>query len=253
MTGNDPLGYRAKFGVVTPSVNTVVQPEYDAMRPIGVTNHISRIHIPEKPIDGDAGFQELVAAIDGALDDAVASVLTCEPTCVVMGVSIEAVYQGGIGAARAIEARLNERFGRITLIHAADALPSALRALGVDDGAVSLVTPYMPDADPHLKRFVQELGYDYQEAIHLRAPSPVQISHVTEDELRRSLTELAAKKPRAIVQFGANLSMARLAGEAERWLGLPVIAVNTATYWHALRRNGIVDRREGFGSLLLNH
>jgi maleate isomerase len=239
--------------VVTPSVNTVVQPEYDAMRPIGVTNHISRIHIPDKPIDGDLGFQELVAAIDGALDDAVASVLTCDPTCVVMGVSIEAVYQGGVAAAKAIEERLNRKFGPTTLIHAADALPTALRALGVEEGPISLVTPYMPDADPHLRAFIEELGYDYQQAIHLRAPSPVQISHITERDLRGALTELAEHRPRAVVQFGANLSMARLAGEAERWLDLPVIAVNTATYWHALRRNGIPDRREGFGSLLLEH
>jgi hypothetical protein len=29
-----------------------------------------------------------------------------------------------------------------------------------------------------------------------------------------------------------------------------VIAINTATYWHALRRNGIMDRFEGFGALM---
>jgi maleate isomerase len=249
----DPFGYRAKFGVVTPSVNTVVQPEYDAMRPYGVSNHLARIYIPEKPIDGDAGFQDLVRAIDSALDDAVERVLTCEPDCVLMGVSIEAVYQGGVAAARAIEKRLNDKFGAVRLIHAADALPAALQALGIGSGAVSLVTPYMQNADPHLRRFVEELGYDYQQAIHLQAPTPLQISHTPESAVRNALTELAAGKPKAIIQFGANLSAARLADEAERWLGLPVIAVNTATYWHALRSNDILDRREGFGSLLLEH
>ena len=54
----------------------------------------------------------------------------------------------------------------------------------------------------------------------------------------------------AIVQVGTNLCMARLAGEAERWLGKPVIAINTATYWHALRANGINDKVQGFGRLL---
>ena len=47
--------------------------------------------------------------------------------------------------------------------------------------------------------------------------------------------------------------MATVAGEAERWLHKPVIAVNTALYWHALRRNGINDIVEGFGSLLERH
>ena len=45
----------------------------------------------------------------------------------------------------------------------------------------------------------------------------------------------------AIVQVGTNLAMARLAGIAEFWLDKPVIAINTATYWHALRANGIID------------
>jgi len=38
---------------------------------------------------------------------------------------------------------------------------------------------------------------------------------------------------------GTNLSMVRLADEAERWLGKPVLAINAATLWHALRSNGI--------------
>ena len=37
---------------------------------------------------------------------------------------------------------------------------------------------------------------------------------------------------------------------AETWLGKPVIAINTATYWHALRNNGIADQMDGFGRLM---
>jgi maleate isomerase len=44
--------------------------------------------------------------------------------------------------------------------------------------------------------------------------------------------------------------MVRLAAAAELWLGKPVVAINTATYWHALRANGITERREGFGRLM---
>jgi maleate isomerase len=44
--------------------------------------------------------------------------------------------------------------------------------------------------------------------------------------------------------------MVRLAAAAEMWLGKPVIAINTATYWHALRQNGILDKIPGLGRLL---
>ena len=57
----------------------------------------------------------------------------------------------------------------------------------------------------------------------------------------------------AIVQVGTNLSMIRLAAAAELFLGKPVIAINTATYWHALRACGIQDKRSGIGSLLEHH
>jgi maleate isomerase len=55
------------------------------------------------------------------------------------------------------------------------------------------------------------------------------------------------------VQVGTNLSILRLADEAERWLGKPVIAINAATWWHALRTNGINDQIQGCGSLLRDH
>jgi hypothetical protein len=38
------------------------------------------------------------------------------------------------------------------------------------------------------------------------------------------------------------MSMIRLAAAAELFLGKPVVAINTATYWHALRAGGIQDK-----------
>ena len=43
----DYLAWRLAFGVTTPSTNTVVQPEYDDMRPPGVTNHLARMVIAD--------------------------------------------------------------------------------------------------------------------------------------------------------------------------------------------------------------
>jgi maleate isomerase len=81
----------------------------------------------------------------------------------------------------------------------------------------------------------------------------VLIAHVSEQELRDAIIEVNAADVQAIVQVGTNLAMARLAGIAEFWLDKPVIAINTATYWWALRQNGITDRIDGFGSLLSEH
>lgn len=68
--------------------------------------------------------------------------------------------------------------------------------------------------------------------------------------LRDAILAVDGPDVEAVVQVGTNLAMARLAATAETWLGKPVLAINTATYWWALRRNGIADPIDGFGRLL---
>ena len=68
----DTLGYRKKIALIVPAVNATVQPECDAMRPAGVTNHTGRIDTPNANVASDAAFLKHVegmrAGIDRALD-----------------------------------------------------------------------------------------------------------------------------------------------------------------------------------------
>jgi maleate isomerase len=84
----------------------------------------------------------------------------------------------------------------------------------------------------------------------MRGSNPASYSVLTAQDMIRAMRSIDGDDIEAIVQFGANLPMGRLADEAERWLDKPVISVNVATYWHALRTNGINDRIRGFTRLL---
>ena len=106
----DRLGYRLKLGIVIPSTNTIVQPETDAMRPRGVTNHIGRIHIPDLPLTNDTEFEQMVDAIGPDLHGAVDRVMTCKPGHLIMAMSIPTFWGGVAGAARLRE-RLEARAG----------------------------------------------------------------------------------------------------------------------------------------------
>ena len=86
--------------------------------------------------------------------------------------------------------------------------------------------------------------------IALQCPSWTAIAEVDTPTARRVLNELDGDDVDAIIQVGTNLSLIRTAAAAELWLGKPVIAINTATYWHALRQSGIDDKIYGFGRLL---
>jgi maleate isomerase len=96
------------------------------------------------------------------------------------------------------------------------------------------------------------LGFDVVATKGLRCPTAVSIAHVDEAELRRAILEVEPAAD-AIVQCGTNLSMVSLADEAERWLHKPVIAINAATWWMALRENNIDDVIRGCGRLLVEH
>lgn len=250
----DAWAWRRKFGVVTPSTNTIVQPHYEAMAPKGVTNHISRMHIPDDPIGSDADFDELIRRIDVALEESIDRVMTCRPDHLILGISAESIWGGGLEPARKIERRIKDRAGMdIGVTQAADALPAALRAYGDDIKRIAIVCPYYPIAIGHLEAFAEEIGYELVRTECLACDSPVNIAHISEDTLREAVRKVDGEDVDAIVQFGANLPMAYVAAEAERWLGKPVIAVMTATYWYALRQNDIVDRVPGFGRLMELH
>jgi maleate isomerase len=248
----DTLGWRRLYGVVTPSTNTVVQPEYDDMRPKGVTNHIARMHIPDDPVRSDADFDELIRRIDVALEAAVDRVMTCRPHHLILGISAESIWGGGSAPSKKIAARIRARAGDIPITQAADAVPAALKALGVKK-RIGLVTPYFPTAEKHLRAFFDECGYEIAKAVHLSCTSPVLIAHVSRETLFAAIDDVNGLDVDAIVQFGANLPMGQVAVEAETVLGKPVIAVNTATYWHALRTGGITDKMAGKGRLLAEH
>ncbi|MGH8691087.1 MAG: hypothetical protein ACREUS_08665, partial [Burkholderiales bacterium] len=90
----DSLGHRAKFAVLAPSTNTSVQPEFDAMRPWGVTNHHSRLIIPDSRVTGDRSFMRMMDGIRAALFPALEAALTCDPDYVVLGMSAETFWDG---------------------------------------------------------------------------------------------------------------------------------------------------------------
>lgn len=243
----DVLGHRMKFAVLVPSTNTSVQPEFDEMRPQGVTNHIGRISIPNAPLTDDADFARLIETIKANMARAVEEILTCEPDHLILGMSAETFWDGRDGSEALRRRLLDQGAPGVTL--ASDACQAALRTYG-NIRRIGVLTPYMPIGDAQVRRFFTECGFEVAALTGLRSAGPVLIAHEPPDRLRTAIEALAARGVDAVVQVGTNLAMARLAAEMEAAMGLPVIAINTATYWHALRTNGIADRVLGFGRLL---
>jgi maleate isomerase len=242
----DHLGYRQRFGVLGPSTNTIVQPDFDDLRPIGVTNHYSRIAIPNDPVDNNDDFLKLVENINHATLDAVETLKSCEMTYLVMGMSAATFWNGRSGA----ESYLKNMIDRAGVGVSCGSF-SVEAALNVYKAKrIAFFSPYFEVANLQVRRFFEDCGFTVVRDLCLRRPSPVKIAHTTDEMCRQSILEIDSDDVDAIVQVGTNLSMIRLAAAAELFLGKPVIAINTATYWHALRTCSILDKKEGFGKLM---
>ena len=245
----DHLGYRKKFGVLGPSTNTIVQPDFDDLRVRGVTNHYSRIVIPNNPVSDNEGFLKLVESINGATLEAADVLKSCEMDYMVMGMSAATFWNGRAGAEKYLK-MMTERV-EVGVSCGSFAMEAALNVYKAK--RIAFMSPYFPVANDQVRRFFQDCGFEVARDVCLRRPSPVLIAHATDDQCRKAIRELDGDDIDAIVQVGTNLSMIRLAAAAELFLGKPVIAINTATYWHALRAVGLDDRVVGFGSLMEHH
>jgi len=243
----DSLGWRRLFGVLGPSTNTTVQPDYDDMRPPGVTNHYSRIYTPNAKAISDETFYAATQVIGQNVLDAVRSVMTCEPHYLVMGMSAVTFYGGRKGADDFIQ-KVEAEAG-IGISVGSHSCTEALRAYG-GVKRIAFFSPYYPVANAAVRQYFTDMGSEVKGDVPLRAPSWTGIAQIPEKTVVATIHELDGPDVDAIVQVGTNLSAVRACAAAELILGKPVIAINAATYWHALRANGIEDRVYGFGRLL---
>jgi maleate isomerase len=242
----DQLGPRGRIALVVPSTNTSCQPESEMLRPAGVTNHVGRISIKERPLTSEQAFMEHVAAMRDGMRGAIDQVMTCQPTHVIMGVALEAFW-GGVEAADRLQAELTQRAG-VGVSMGSTATVAALRRLGAR--RIAVLTPHQPRGDEQVRTYFEQAGFEIPRLIGLKCASPVLIAHTPPAQVVAALRELDGEDVDAIVQVGTNLAAIRVCAEAERWLDKPVLAINAVTYWDALRRSGIDDRLHGFGRML---
>jgi maleate isomerase len=240
------IGPRARFGVIAPSTNTTVEADLMMIRPEGVSFHTGRMYIAEPVIASNEDFEALIGQIRESINTAVRDVMTCFPSYMLMGMSAE-TFWGGVAGNQAFIDRIRERTG-LGVSTGASSCRAALDGFGAK--RISVFSPYQPIADEQVSTYFTEAGFDVRAVTGLRCPSATAIAEVGRGVIADVVAELDSPEVDAIVQVGTNLSFVEQAAELEKELGKPVIAINVATLWHALRTNGIDDRIAGFGRTL---
>lgn len=243
----DITGYRAKVGVIVPSTNTVVEHDTALLRPHGVTFHTGRMHISDPRMDNNTTYEALILQIRGAIDAALADVMTAKPDVMMMGMSGE-TFWGGAKGHDAFMQRVTEATGGLQVTTGASACRAALEAFGVQ--RIAVFSPYQPVADIEVVRYFTDVGFDVARMHGMKAKSATAIAEISPEDVIEVMREIDSADVEAIVQVGTNLSMVRVADQAEHWLGKPVISINAATIWHTMRTAGLQDTWGNAGRLL---
>jgi maleate isomerase len=246
----DILASRAKVAVVVPATNTIVQPEMEAMRPPGVTNHVTRMLLPPRPYDDMEVYRKALETEEGHLEAALDLVLPCEPHVVAHGHSIHS-FRGDRARADAEVKRLGDYCG-IPFVTPSMAVLKGLEAIG-NPKRIAVLTPYWPPAEAMISQFFTACGYEVVKSGGLKTTGPTAVARVPLERIREGFREIDTPEVEALIHVGTNLPVSAITEEIETAHGKPLIGVNVATYWLALRSVGITDRVPGFGHLLAEH
>ncbi|GAB5471104.1 MAG: igiC [Rhodospirillales bacterium] len=229
----DTLAPRAVIGVMTPAMNSVVQPELELLRPAGVTNQMQRFRLGGTAISED-------------LPDEAAKLLDCKPAAIAIGLTTDA-GPGGPAKLAARCAELADALG-LPLFNASAADYAALTALGAK--RVAVVTPFDAAIDQVVKANTEAAGFEVTAIKGTEAPSLPAICETPLDDIRQVFRSVAASDCDAILQVGTALPVVALIAELEAETGKPIVACNAAVYWQTLRAVGIADAIPGYGRLL---
>src|SRR6202050_1975686 len=150
-----------------------------------------------------------------------------------MGMS-SVTFNGGAAGADAFVAMVEKEAG-VRISVGSHSSTAALKAYG-GVKRIAFLSPYYPVANAEVRRYFTESGFEVVRDICLQCKSWTGIAEVTPEVLREKLIELNGngRDTDAIIQVGTNLSMVRLAAEAEQWLGKTGVGLKNAPSWAAL-------------------
>jgi arylmalonate decarboxylase len=236
-----PIGARAKIGVIVPVSNTVNEAEFNRMAPGGVSVHFTRAPLHADP--GEADFGPMLDDVAGA----VSQLATCKVDLNVFGCTADSM---ACPADRLIGTM--EDAGGVPGISTAGALVAALNQVGAK--RLAMATPYTDETNEHEKHYLEGQGFDVVAMKGLDLNTSLEniqkISRVKPQDVYDHACAVNHGDADALLICCTDFNTLDVIEPLEQELGKPVLSSNTATFWHALRTLKIDEPLEGHGRLL---
>ena len=231
-------GWRGRIGVIVPSLNVTIEPEFNAMAPEGVSIHATRVLL-------EKGTAEALRDMAGETERA-AQLLATAGVDIIAYACTTGSLVGGPGWDQELIKRIESKTN-IRATTTATAVVLALKELAVDRLAVG--TPYLEELNQLEKAFLEAHGI---KVVHIEGLGFTGASEL--NNLDPGVAYVLGKKvdreeAQALFLSCTGFQTLEIIEALEQDLGKPVLTSNTATLWDILRKLKVKEPVVGYGEI----
>jgi maleate isomerase len=231
-------GKRGRIGLVVPTGNSVMEPEFQRMTPEGVSVHANRIALKNVTYDALLEMEHDTAR-------AAAGIATVRVGVIAFGCT-SGSFVGGPGYDDKLIKIIEDETG-VTATTTTSAVMRALEAMNIS--RLALVTPYTDPVNEIEVNFLQAAGI---EVTNWKGGGIIETADIQECEPDVSFNracEVDSDRAEAVFISCTGFRSVENLEKLERKLGKPVISANQATFADCLRILGVGQAAPGYGSL----
>lgn len=229
----------SRIGLLVPSSNTTVEPEFYRALPRDVTLHVARLHLTQIATDSIANMVSDIETQSRALASA-------DVDIIVLGAAAPSFLKG-LGYDREMAKKIEAASGKRATT-TSTALIEALRHLGVS--RVVLGAAYDDKVNAIAKSFLEVNGFNVLGAHGLGLVDNLVVGRLDASSAYELARKIDRPEAEAIVLACTNWKTMDAIERLERELNKPVVSTTQVSIWAALRAIGRIDGVPGYGRLL---
>jgi maleate isomerase len=228
-----------RIGLLVPSSNTTVEPEFYRALPHGVTLHTARLFLTRIAPEAILGMVE-------DMETQAKLLASADVDVIVLGATAPS-FLNGLGYDRELIAKIEAATGKKATT-TSTALVAAIRHIGAQ--RVVLGSAYDEKVNGIARAFLQASGIEVADMAGLALVDNLVVGRLAADTAYELAMRVNRPEADAIVLSCTNWQTMDAIERIERETGKPVISTTQATIWAALRAIGYTEPIQGYGRLL---
>lgn len=233
-------GWRAKLGLIIPSTNSTMEPDFNRLAPEGVTIHSARLKTKR-----EATFETL-REMEKLVIPAALSLADCEADAICYGCTSGSFLEGPSFTKR-IEQNIERETG-IPATTTASAMVESIQELGLK--RIAVVTPYVPKTNERLVKFLEHFDIKVVALKSFEMLDQFEHANVPSFDVYRLVKATDVPEADGIFISCTQLPAIDVADALEQDLAKPVIAATAASMWLTMKKAGVKVPIDGYGTIL---